>query len=263
MRANIDFEIGASGDDFECPAGLLAASALPDEEIAALGSILNHDVRSPIGVVQGYAHVLDRSDGARLSERGRHYLQRMQAAADQLDAMVAGLAFVAKLSGAQVRRQPLDLARIAVSCLDELKNSAGQRAVQCEVNGPLWCQADHELMSTALRHLLGNAWKFTRFTSAARIEVGMEAGPCGEPWFHVRDNGCGVEPADVPKLFIPFRRLRPDEYEGVGIGLACVAKIIGLHGGRVAIAGQPEGGTVVHFCVGRQGCAGAPWAGPH
>ena len=148
------------------------------------------------------------------------------------------------------------MAQLAASIVDDLRAAAPERAVSVQVDGPMPVRADLRLLRLMLANLIGNAWKFTARTAAARIEVGSSVSAEGERVFHVRDNGAGFDMDASSRLFIPFQRLHSQEqFPGHGIGLANVARVIGLHGGRVWVQSAPQQGATFFFTL---GAAAAP-----
>jgi light-regulated signal transduction histidine kinase (bacteriophytochrome) len=159
-------------------------------------------------------------------------------------AMLNGMLRITRIAHSDVRRVAVDVSRLASELCDGLKASEPWRKVKIRVAPAMTAHADPRFVETALDELLRNAWKFTGGREHASIEIGSEETTRGQAFF-VRDNGAGFDPAHKSKLFRVFQRLHgKDEFEGRGIGLAVVQRIIHLHGGHVwAVGGANEGAT--------------------
>jgi PAS domain S-box-containing protein len=227
-----------------------------NRELDAFAHSIAHDLRSPMAAINAFASVIAEMDGDKLSARGLRYLHRICDAGSQLDAMTDSLLALARLSQTPVHRQAVDLVPIAAAILARLREQ-DPRPLDVALPARLPAQADPVLLTQVLENLLGNAWKFTRHTPAPRIEVGAETGPEGECVFFVRDNGPGFDMAHAHRLFEPFFRLHADtEFEGSGIGLATVHRIIRRHDGRIWPDAAEGQGAVFRFTLGPQGRAG-------
>jgi light-regulated signal transduction histidine kinase (bacteriophytochrome) len=151
-------------------------------------------------------------------------------------------------------RQEVDLSRMAGDILDEFRQAAPERAVEAHIAGGMVVQGDPQLLRVALQNLIENAWKYSSKEAAPIVEFGCRE-ENGERVFRVRDNGVGFDMAYADRLFAPFHRLhRPEEFEGTGIGLATVARIVHRHGGRIWAESAPGQGATFHFTLaGRNG----------
>lgn len=221
-----------------------------NEELRNFAYSLAHDLRAPLGSIDGFSSQLQDMLAGTLEEKGRHYLARVRAGvrvmADLTDALLA----LAHLSQAELLRQSVDLSAIALAWQHRVQEQEPGRDAVVVVHGTPRAVGDVRLLADMLENLLGNAWKFSAKRAGARIEFGSQAGPQGQPVYYVRDNGAGFDPAYVSKLFMPFQRLHAaHEFAGTGIGLAIVRKIVSRHGGRVwAESGQGEG-AVFYFTL--------------
>jgi PAS domain S-box-containing protein len=221
-----------------------------NRELESFSYSIAHDLRSPLAALSCFGQMLAETEGQAMSERGRHYLERIRFAAAQMDSMTAGLLELARLSTARVRQKPVDLGPIAADILEDLQEQYPQRKVEVVVQPELRATGDEVLLTQLLFNLLGNAWKFTANTAKARIEVGTDLGPEGELVYFVRDNGAGFDMAHAARLFEPFHRLHSSsEYEGTGIGLATVQRIVYRHNGRVWASAAPGEGATVCFTL--------------
>jgi light-regulated signal transduction histidine kinase (bacteriophytochrome) len=151
---------------------------------------------------------------------------------------------------AEIVRREVDLSELARTVLAELRSRAPDRIVDVHIEDGLKVTGDQSLLRAVLENLLGNAWKFTAKTADVVIEVGAKIQD-GERLFFVRDNGAGFDPAQATQLFRPFKRLHsPKDFEGTGIGLATVRRIIVRHGGRVWAEAAPGKGASFWFTLG-------------
>lgn len=218
-------------------------------DMEASSASIAHDLRSPLSAISGYSKMLE-AEGGRLSERGRHFLRRIRAAASQMDTMTEGLLALAWLSRAPLREEAIDLAPIAGELLTGLQERDAQRQVQVNVMPRIQAQGDVVLLTQVLSNLLSNAWKFTARQARAQIEVGMKTDPDRGRVYFVKDNGAGFDMAHASRLFEVFQRLHSTaEFEGTGVGLATVVKIIGRHGGHIWAESTPGLGAAFYFTL--------------
>jgi light-regulated signal transduction histidine kinase (bacteriophytochrome) len=224
-------------------AELKAANA----ELEAFSYSVSHDLRGPLRAIDGFSQILLEHHRAQLDEQARHYLERVRAGSVRMGHLIDDLMSLAKIQRAEMHRAEVDLSAIAREVVEELRRRDPARVVEVTVADGVRARADGRLLRAALENLLANAWKFTSKTAAPRITFGCEG---GETYF-VRDNGAGFDMAYAHKLFAPFQRLHAQsEFEGTGIGLATVSRIITRHGGRLwaeAVEGQ---GATFWFTLG-------------
>jgi signal transduction histidine kinase len=212
-----------------------------DGELSELLYALTHDLAAPGRVIDGFSEaLLDERDA--LSPDALEYLTTIRSAVSRMNAMFEGIRELHRVSQAPLHRVDVDVTALAESILAELRASEPERDVEVAVERDLVVSADPALFRTALSHLLQNAWKFTAKREKARIVVGRE-----DPvTLFVRDNGAGFDPASAGRMFTPFQRFhQASEYDGLGIGLAVVRRIVHRHGGRVRAAGAVHHGTKV------------------
>ncbi|MDQ7745289.1 ATP-binding protein [Hydrogenophaga pseudoflava] len=208
---------------------------------------VSHDLRTPLRSIHGFASLLQESDADKLSDDGLDALQRIQSSARRMGLLINDLLSMAQQSRAELRTQHVNLSELARSVARELEQTDPARQVRWEIAEGLSAQADPVLMTVVMQNLLGNAWKYTGRTEAAHIEFfGLEEAD-GMLNFCVRDNGAGFDMAYADQLFQPFKRLhRLDEFEGTGVGLASVQRILQRHGGSVR--GEGVVGQGATFC---------------
>lgn len=219
------------------------------QELSSFIYSVSHDLQAPLRHIRGFAGILAEDCAERLGEEGRHHLAQITAAAAGMEQLIAGLLGLSRVTRAEIHRVPTDLSALAEVIAAELQIAQPERVVEFDIAPALTAEADPNLMRIALEHLLKNAWKFTGKHPAARIEFGAEQRD-GETVFFVRDDGAGFDMTYADKLFRPFQRLhRSDEFEGAGVGLAAVRRIIQRHAGRVWAEGALERGATFRFTL--------------
>ncbi len=227
-----------------------AQLAAANKELEAVAYSIAHDLRAPLGSIEGFSQALEQGAAASLDERCRHYLRRIRAGVRQMGELTDGLLALASLSRASLRHEPVDLAGLARAAAVHCRDYAPSRAVDVVIAPTLPATGDARLLAQVMAHLIGNAWKFTAGAADARIEVGMETGQAGQPVYFVRDNGAGFDMAYAARLFEAFHRLHPvGAFEGNGIGLAIVHKIVTRHGGTVWAEAAVQQGACLRFVL--------------
>jgi light-regulated signal transduction histidine kinase (bacteriophytochrome) len=227
-----------------------AALTSANKELESFAYSISHDLRAPLRGIDGFSQLLLDEYRQKLDAQGRDYLDRVRRAAQRMGILIDDILELSRVSRHAMRRERVDLSRLADEILDELGRVAPQRRVEIRVAPGCSALGDPQLLRVLMQNLLENAWKYTGKTEAARIEFGCET-LAGETVFHVRDNGVGFDMQYADRLFSPFQRLHsPEEFEGTGIGLATVARVAQRHGGRVwaeSVVGQ---GATLRFALG-------------
>ena len=221
-----------------------------NRELEAFSYSVSHDLRSPLRSIEGFAKILLRDySGKVLDSTGDDYLQRMRTAAGRMGQLIEDLLELSRVSRTEFSLKPVNLSDMAADIFQELKNRNPDRHVEIVVQPGMTAEADPRLLSVVLGNLLGNAWKFTSKTANPRIEFSrMLQG--GHEIFSVRDNGAGFDPAFADKLFSPFQRLhKSSDFEGTGVGLAIVHRVIQRHNGRVWTESEIGKGATFHFTL--------------
>ncbi len=220
-----------------------------NQELESFSYSVSHDLRAPLRTIDGFSEALMEEHYQALDDSGREYLQRVRRAAQRMEQLISDLLVLSRVSRREMQSLPVDLSAIVREVGAELQAQAPERAVELRVQAGVRLNGDARLLRIMVENLLGNAWKFTEHTACARIEFACEPGFDG-PACVVRDNGAGFDPDYAAKLFQPFQRLhRREEFEGTGIGLAIVNRIVRRHGGRIWAEGRPGHGAAFHFVL--------------
>jgi PAS domain S-box-containing protein len=213
-------------------------------DVEAFNATLSHDLRAPLSVIQLSCEVILRANGETLPPSVTDNLARIQRSTVFMTALVNDLLTLAHVGHATLERSPFELSKASEEILADLVRSRPERDVMVNVQPGLVCEGDPALMRAALENLLGNAWKYSSRVPVAHIEVGKH----GARAFFVRDNGAGFDMKDASRLFAPFERLhKSSEFEGTGVGLAAVHRIIERHGGRIWAESEPGHGATFFF----------------
>jgi signal transduction histidine kinase len=213
-------------------------------ELSDLLYALSHDLGAPLRVIDGFSEALLEEQQDALAPDALEYLTTIRGAVDRMNAMFEGIQQLHRISQAPLRRIDVDVTDLAETIVSNLRAAEPARDVQLDVERDLVTKADPALLRIALTQLLQNAWKFTAKRDGAVITLGRE----DEVTLSVRDNGAGFDPAAAGRMFIPFQRFHPaSEYEGLGIGLALVRRVVRRHGGSVRAAGTPQQGTTIYM----------------
>jgi PAS domain S-box-containing protein len=224
--------------------------ATANRELESFAYSVSHDLRSPLNSIHGFSQLLAKIDAENISDKGKHYLNRIGVGVEHMGELIEGLLTLAHLSREQIRSEPVDLSALARQIEREQREREPQRQVQVHVQEGLSAQGDPRLLSAVYQNLLANAWKFSSKKPLAQIEVGCEPGVDGRTVFFVRDNGAGFDMAFAPKLFGTFERLHsPGDFPGTGIGLATVKRVIERHGGRVWADSKVHEGATFYFTL--------------
>ncbi len=220
-----------------------------NQELRSFCYSIAHDLRGPLGAIDGFSCLLEETLQSAEDARGRHFLDRIRTGVRQMDELTEALLTLAHLSLREQRRERVDLGALARAALQKRAAQQPQRSVHVEVQPGLEVDADGTLMTQAMEHLVDNAWKFTGREPSARIAIGRAAADAGGAYY-VRDNGAGFDMAYADKLFKPFQRLHgSSEFPGLGIGLAMVERIVNRHGGKVWAQAAPGEGAAFYFTL--------------
>jgi len=223
---------------------------MTNQELEAFSYSVSHDLRAPLRALNGFSQILLEDYGAQLDENGKGYLNRIRNSSVFMGKLIDDLLQFSRVTRSQIHIEDVDLCKIANDVLAELRASQPERNVDVILPEICVARTDNNLMYISLGNLLRNAWKFTGKREQAKIEFGvMEEN--GVKTYYVRDNGVGFDMAHTHKLFQAFQRLATaEQFEGTGIGLALVQRIIHRLGGRVWAEGAPDQGATFYFTLG-------------
>jgi PAS domain S-box-containing protein len=264
-RAKAEGEIKKLNDDLKRKVLELAEV---NKELEAFISSVSHDLRAPLRHMSLFARNVVADYADRLDEQGKDYLTRVHYGAEKMNQLVEDLLNLSKISRRKLNHIEVDMSKIALDIIAELREAEPTRRVEVDIKKGIIAYADRGLIEIVLSNLIGNSWKFTSNTETARIEFGSFEGTvpdlgtmrgggaeAGLPLarqtvYYVKDNGAGFNPEYMEKMFLPFQRLHMDsEFEGTGMGLAIVERIIRRHGGRIWAEGAAGKGATIFFTL--------------
>ncbi len=228
-----------------------AALESSNRELEAFSYAVSHDLRAPLRAIDGFVGILEENLRDRLTAADQALMRRVSANCTRMDLLISDLLDLSRIARMEVRREQIDLSNLGSTVCAQLQIDQPDRQVRMRIAPGLAASGDPALVRIVLENLLGNAWKFTGRTPDAEIEFASEAGAAGEQVLLVRDNGAGFDMRYAGKLFTAFQRMhRQDEFEGSGIGLVTVQRIVARHGGRVWAEGRIGGGATFRFTLG-------------
>ena len=220
-----------------------------NEELESFAHAVSHDLRAPLRAIDGFSSALSDDHAEKLSDSGKGHLARVREGVRRMTLLIDALLQLSRLTRSSIRFETIDLSALATEISHELSEHGPDRQVKFVIAPHLRVRGDRTLLRVALMNLLSNSWKFTSHHDQARIEVGCQSDG-GERVFFVRDDGAGFDMMYVDRLFQAFQRLHGmDQFEGTGMGLALVHRVIRRHGGRVWAEGEIEQGATVYFTL--------------
>jgi signal transduction histidine kinase len=219
-------------------------------ELEAFSYSIAHDLRSPLTSIDGFTHLLEACSTGQEDPQARHYLHRIRAGVRQMSDLTEAMLSLARLSRVELEHDEVDLAALARQVVAQLHEREPERELQAEIPEHLWVHGDPRLLNQVMANLIGNAWKFSSRKPLVWVRIGSEKRPGGESAYFVADRGAGFDMAHASRLFGAFQRLHtPNEFEGTGIGLALVQKIVSGHGGRIWAEAKPGEGATFSFTL--------------
>jgi light-regulated signal transduction histidine kinase (bacteriophytochrome) len=226
-----------------------------NKELEAFSYSVSHDLRAPLRAIDGFSQILLEEHSAALPAEAQEYLRDVRASTQCMGQLVDDLLALARLGRQPFNTERTEPEQLVRRCLDELQREYPSRSVEIVIGQLPPCSADPRLLKQVWMNLLSNAFKYTSRRDAARIEIGGEEGNSTRPaTYFVKDNGIGFDMRYAAKLFGVFQRLHSaDEYEGTGVGLAIVQRIIQRHGGCVWAEAQPDRGATFFFTLPNEG----------
>jgi len=224
-----------------------------NRELDSFAYSVSHDLRSPLRSIDGFIHVLKEQMGDRVRPEDDAIISRVMASASRMSGLIRDLLALARVSQTQLQCTRSNLSDIAEEVIRQERQRDPENSVEVVIEPDLFADCDPHLAQIALENLLGNAWKYSRNTPKPRIEFGLvPSTETDAPMFFVRDNGAGFDMSRSDRLFKPFTRLHePSQYQGSGIGLATVHRIIERHGGQIYGKGDVGRGAEFQFMFGR------------
>ena len=230
-----------------------AELAAANRELETFTYSVSHDLRAPLRQIDGFSRILVEHAGPDLDSKSQHYLHRIQEGTQHMGRLVDDLLNLAQLGRQEVNTRPTPLGALVNDALGELRADMEDRAIQWTIGSLPVVECDPGLMKIVLTNLLSNAIKYTRPREVATIEVGHRVSDGWDTVF-VRDNGVGFNMKYADKLFGVFQRLhRADQFEGSGVGLATVQRIIHKHGGEIWVETEPDKGATFSFTLAQRG----------
>jgi signal transduction histidine kinase len=249
-RSHVEAELRRLNDELEHRvAERTAELEYANAELAAFSNSVSHDLQAPLRGMNAFSQALIEDHGDQLDAHALDYACRIRAAAMRMGELTDGLLQLARVNGALLRHEAVDLSAAARAVIDDLVRGEPQRSVAVVIDDRMTATGDGRLIRLVLQNLLGNAWKFTRGREPAEIHVGARREQERTVYF-VRDNGAGFDMQYAARLFEPFHRLHhPDDFPGSGIGLATVQRIITRHAGRIWAEGAQGAGATFWFTL--------------
>jgi signal transduction histidine kinase/CheY-like chemotaxis protein len=220
-----------------------------NQELESFSYSVSHDLRAPLRIINGFSALLIESYSAQLPGEAQRYLRTISDNAGRMGTLIDDLLNLARLTHQPLHKELVDVNRLVGQVVEELKRDNGERKVEIPTAELPYCYADPSLLKQVIVNLLSNAFKFTRGRNPGVIEIGGTNSDNERSYF-VRDNGVGFDMAYADKLFGVFERLhRAEDFEGTGVGLSLVQRIIHRHGGRVWAEAKPNEGATFYFTV--------------
>lgn len=209
-----------------------------------------HDLRAPVRTMAGFANFLIQDYADKLDGQGKDFLSRIQAGSEKMNRLIGDLLNLSRINRQEIELIETDLSSKVSSIVAAFREAAPNRNVEVSIQPGIRASADPAQIEIALLNILENAWKFTSKTEKARIEFGATEKD-GKTVYFVKDNGAGFEPQYAEKMFLPFHRLHSEkEFEGTGVGLAIVERIIHRHRGKIWAEGKTGKGATAYFTLG-------------
>ncbi len=220
-----------------------------NQELEAFSYSASHDLRAPLRGIDGFSLALLEDYGDKLDDTGKDMLRRMRAASQRMAQLIDDLLNLSRVTRCEMHSEPVDMSRLACNIASDLQKNQSQRQITFKIADGLTAYGDARLIRIMLENLLNNAWKFTSKCTHADIQFDASHND-GQTSFFVRDNGAGFNMTNADKLFRPFHRLHTiSEFDGTGIGLATVRRIVHHHGGLIWAHAVVGGGATFYFTL--------------
>ncbi len=220
-----------------------------NKELEAFSYSVSHDLRAPLRAIDGFSMALLEDCSQALDQTCRDYLNRVRNGAQKMGHLIDDLLQLSRVTRSELQLKNVNLSALATSIIEELHQSEPGRTVKATITPDMWGHGDPALLEILLSNLLGNAWKFTRNRPDAAIEIGTLVSD-NKTCFFIRDNGVGFDMKYSAKLFTAFQRLHSmEQFEGTGIGLATVQRVISKHGGSIWVDADVDNGATFYFTL--------------
>jgi light-regulated signal transduction histidine kinase (bacteriophytochrome) len=247
QRARREDEIKSLNQELAKRAAELEAS---NKELESFAYSVSHDLRAPLRHLAGYSELLQKQAYSSLDHKGRRYIQTILASAKRMGNLIDDLLAFSRLGRTETRRTAVDLQQVVKEVVAEIGRDTKDRDIAWKIGALPVCYGDRSMLKLVVVNLVSNAVKFTRIRTRSEIEIGCVDGNKDEVEVFVRDNGAGFDMQYANKLFGVFQRLHlAEQFEGTGIGLATVQRIIHRHGGRVRAEGAVDEGAAFYFSL--------------
>lgn len=221
-----------------------------NHEMESFSYSVSHDLRTPLSAIRQMAQVLAEDHKDEFSEAARNYVGMIVSGTEQMEELIQSLLKLSRLSRQPLHKQPVDMTSVVRSALESLGAEARRPDLTLDIRDLARVEADPVLLRQVWVNLIANALKFSRHSANPRVEIGCEACDGEDRVYYIRDTGVGFSMEQADKLFSVFQRLHgEDEYEGHGVGLAIVQRIVRRHGGRVWAEGEPAKGATFYFTL--------------
>jgi len=220
-----------------------------NKELESFSYSVSHDLQSPLRAISGFAELLVQDCGNELPDMGRRYLKVIRESTLRMKCLIDDLLTFSRFSRQPISKQHVNVGELVNQTVEDLRRDLGTRPIEIKIGLLQDCEADRSLLQQLFVNLLSNAFKFTRTRNPATIEVGFREDP-PDRIYYVRDNGVGFDVQHADKLFSVFHRLHNDsEFEGTGVGLSIVQRIVQRHGGRIWAEAKPDKGATFYFTI--------------
>jgi light-regulated signal transduction histidine kinase (bacteriophytochrome) len=247
VRRRIEESLRQAQEDLAKRAVELQAA---NKELEAFAYSVSHDLRAPLRHVVGYAELLQKKAATGLDEKANHYLTTILESSRRMGTLIDDLLGFSRIGRAETKKVAIDLEQLVAQVTAELSQDASGRDIAWKIGRLPFCYGDRAMLRVVFVNLISNAVKFTRTRPRAEIEIGCSRQDNERVEIFVRDNGAGFDMQHVDKLFGVFQRLHlPEEFEGTGIGLATVQRIVHRHGGTCWAEGAPDHGATFHVTL--------------
>ncbi|MDV7338207.1 ATP-binding protein [Terasakiella sp. A23] len=222
-----------------------------NKEMEAFTYSVSHDLRAPLRTISGFGNILHEEYGDKLDDQASHYLERVRTGASRMETLINDLLKLSRSTRGDLHRSDFNLSELVSEIVAEMKQDNPEREISVHISPDIEAYADKRFMRVVFENLLSNAWKYTQHTNDPKIFFGMTDKE-GYQAYYIQDNGAGFDMAYANKLFAPFQRLHSArDFEGTGVGLATVQRVIHRHGGEVWANAKVNEGATFYFTLPR------------